>query len=539
MNPSRHTLQAMAALGMNQFQQLDLMPGVARLPDPWDLGADELAAASTRVPRDLTPDQRRDWMLSQHYNDAFSQRIAAMQRMQSGNPMASDPWEGSMGMQPNPLVERANAQLAEARAALAATPAFSFISPAAQSPLANQQRLEQAVNGTANGMPSAMPNAAAPTANQERLESAIAGDPLIDAPTPRVTAAPGMPGADEARALAMETAGIYAGEKLLTAASSSNQLTADPQGTGPRQTLLREAAPRPARRQGEPLLTPARRRLTPLAPAAAPPSPAVPPTPAAPPAAAAPPSPAAPPPPAAAPPADTTADEAVATAARRRGIGGRTVDYIRGIPAATADAVGYIPPDFGAGRWVEDRANEAAASMKAKNPGVARVMSRGGRALGLGVRALPVVGAALPVAMGAAAGMQDGPGGAVIQGGGAAAGAAIGGTIGTFIAPGLGTAIGAGIGGMIGDFAGGAARQGAVAAVNAAQGGDTGVMGAVGRALDPMINSAAEREAQVAMQQLNSPAMAAIRQQQERRELERRYALSHDLLMQSYLQGAR
>jgi hypothetical protein len=175
--------------------------------------------------------------------------------------------------------------------------------------------------------------------------------------------------------------------------------------------------------------------------------------------------------------------------------------------------------------------NLAAMADRAKMPNAA-VMLKG---LAPAARwAAPVAGFAattgLPAVLGAVEGnAKAGAGGAVLQGGGALAGALVGQAL--IPVPFLGAAVGS----MVGNAIGGGLTSGAQAAAEKAQQGDTGLLGNIGRAVDPFIDTAYEREQKVVQQQLNSPAMQAI-QQQERARLERARAdQTSALLMQAYL----
>jgi hypothetical protein len=365
-----------------------------------------------------------------------------------------------------------------------------------------------------------MAHSAAPLANEQRLETAVVGDPWGDPPTPITSASPQRPSPSEATGLALETAGINPGPALADVALSAAELTVNPAGPGPRQTPLTGGAPRKAadirqtagrlnnavmRPAGVPIVSSAQvGRVPSMAPLPVPaPFMAAPPM-AAPPAAAA------------------GADDAIAAQIARR---------------SAAHRLGYIPADLGAGDFIGKQAQHAARHLSAARPGAGAIVGRSGKLLAMGARALPWVGAAMPAISGVMEGSQDGVAGAVIQGGGAAAGSAIGAGIGSFIAPGLGTVIGGALGGIVGNMVGAGGRSAAVSAVNRAQSGDTGIGGAIGRALDPLIDTQMERDSMATLQQLNSPAMAAVAQQQRVREAERRSQMAHDLLMQSYAQS--
>jgi hypothetical protein len=205
-----------------------------------------------------------------------------------------------------------------------------------------------------------------------------------------------------------------------------------------------------------------------------------------------------------------------------------------GLLESVDDAFGR--PDLGIGGMAErglQRAGAMARGAGMKNLGGA--LFRAGGAARVLAPAAAVGGAVLPAVMGAVEGYgQAGAGGAVIQGGAGAAGALAGGAIGTAILPGVGTVIGAGIGSMLGSGAGGGLTGLAQGAVEKAQQGDTSFMGGIGRALDPLIDTPFEKEQKAVLQQMNSPAMQAIRQQERARQEQVRADQMEALLMQSY-----
>lgn len=208
--------------------------------------------------------------------------------------------------------------------------------------------------------------------------------------------------------------------------------------------------------------------------------------------------------------------------------------------AGAMDAIGYVPADLGAGDWIARNSAKLAGKIPVKGPvshSAAQALGVGGKFLGAGVKALPWIGAAAPAVLGAIEGSQSGAGGAAIQGGLAAAGTVAGGVIGSMLAPGLGTAIGAGIGGSLGSALGGAGRSAAVSAVEAAQGGDTGLAGQIGRSLDGMIDTPMEVEGRQAVAQMNSPAVLALKAETRQREAEQRAQMAQNLLMQAYARG--
>jgi hypothetical protein len=72
--------------------------------------------------------------------------------------------------------------------------------------------------------------------------------------------------------------------------------------------------------------------------------------------------------------------------------------------------------------------------------------------------------------------------------------------------------------------------------VEKAQAGDTGLMGNIGRALDPFVDTAFEKEQKAVLQQMNSSAMQLIQEQQRTREAQARASQARQVLMQSYMQ---
>ena len=136
----------------------------------------------------------------------------------------------------------------------------------------------------------------------------------------------------------------------------------------------------------------------------------------------------------------------------------------------------------------------------------------------------------LPAVTGAISGNETaGTGGAVLQGGSALAGAAIGQAL--IPIP----VVGAVVGSMAGNAIGGGLAAGAANAVEKAQMGDGGFIGSIGRALDPFVDTAFEKEQKAVMQQMNSPAMQEIRQQERTRMEQARAQQAQDLLMQAYM----
>ena len=283
-----------------------------------------------------------------------------------------------------------------------------------------------------------------------------------------------------------EVAGIHAGPALIDAATSAASLVDNPTGAGPRQTTLQTG---PRLQQGT---VGAPRRRGPVLGRGAAPAAAV---------------------------ADAVPDTSIAAEVAKR----------------SGNRFGYVSPDLGTGKLIDQGTRSLTGAMPA---GAGRnIVSGAGRLLGIGARALPFVGAALPVVTSAMEGNEAaGAGGAIIQSGSALAGAGIGAAIGSVV-PGLGTVIGAGIGGMIGGSVGSGLTGAAVGAVNRAQGGDTGLSGSIGAALDPLIDTQTEKDSMATVQQMNSPAMEAIRQEEALRKEKERTQLTHNLVMQTLANG--
>lgn len=207
----------------------------------------------------------------------------------------------------------------------------------------------------------------------------------------------------------------------------------------------------------------------------------------------------------------------------------------RGVGANVDAALGAF--DLGIGEMARGGLRRAGAAARAngmKNLGNALFRAGGVARFGAPVAALG--GSLLPAAMGAMEGFGEaGTGGALIQGGTAAAGTAAGAAIGTAILPGVGTVIGAGLGGMLASPVGKGLTGLAQGAVEKAQMGDTGPMGSIGRMLDPLIDTPFENEQKAILQQMNSPAMLAIKEQERTREAKARADMAYQALMQSYV----
>lgn len=205
---------------------------------------------------------------------------------------------------------------------------------------------------------------------------------------------------------------------------------------------------------------------------------------------------------------------------------------VNGVPIDTG---AYLAADFGLGNLVTDQSRALASRIPgtgAYGNTARQALMGSGKMLGLGIKAAPYALAALPAVTGFAEGSESGPGGAAIEGGAATAGTVIGGMLGAKLGP-IGIAAGMGIGGAIGRGIGGAGRGAAVAAVEAAQGGDTGFMGSIGRSLDPVIDTPIERRDRQIIAQMNSPANQVLQQQAQLRRDQERAAIAEQVLMQS------
>lgn len=234
--------------------------------------------------------------------------------------------------------------------------------------------------------------------------------------------------------------------------------------------------------------------------------------------------------------APVAANPAAANDAIARASSSRSAQAAAGMKRNALDsALGMA--DLGVGGMAKGGLHKLGAFARANGmPGLGGALFKTGTAAAVAAPALAYGAALLPVATGAYEGYQQaGGGGAAIQGGTAAAGALTGAAIGSALLPGVGTLIGAGIGAMGGSGLGGVLTKGAVGAVDAAAGGDTGVVGMIGRALDPIIDSSYEKEQKELIRMENSPIMQKIRDQEELRKQEARTAQVESLLLQSYL----
>ncbi len=208
-----------------------------------------------------------------------------------------------------------------------------------------------------------------------------------------------------------------------------------------------------------------------------------------------------------------------------------------GFVSAADSALGSL--DLGIGEAA--RAGLVRAGKAAKDagmPNLGRGLVRFGRVARFAAPALAVGGAVLPAVTGAMEGYeQAGVGGAAIHGASGLGGAAVGAAIGSALLPGVGTVIGAGLGSMAGSGLGSGLTSVATGLVEKGQAGDTGWIGGIGRALDPFIDTAFEKEQKAALQQMNSPAMREIALQQQTRQMAAANQQRQQVLMQAALQG--
>lgn len=188
----------------------------------------------------------------------------------------------------------------------------------------------------------------------------------------------------------------------------------------------------------------------------------------------------------------------------------------------------------GAAKTGLDKLSAAAGARGMTN--LASGLAGAGKVAAVAAPALAYGAALLPVATGAIEGYQQaGGGGAMIQGGTAGAGALVGGLLGSVVAgPGIGTVIGAGIGSALGSAGGGMLTKGAIGAVDAAQGGDRGLVGMIGNALDPILDSTYEKEQKEFLRMENSPIMVRLRDEQRKREMDLRHQQTQQILLQAY-----
>jgi len=218
-------------------------------------------------------------------------------------------------------------------------------------------------------------------------------------------------------------------------------------------------------------------------------------------------------------------------------------------PSPSSAGGGNAASRRGFGYWLNDTlekgwnpVDDAAAKLDAwaDNPNAMagretlkrKILGAGRFGLGAARMALPVAGLAMtgvPIVTNAMEGNEKaGVGGAAIGGGVTALGGVIGG-IATGFNP-LGIAAGSALASVVAQ----PVVDAAVGAVDAAQGGDSGPIGTIGRILDPVITSARDREQAEVFRQLNSPVAQAIMRQQQLREMEARTAAMEHALMNAY-----
>ena len=204
---------------------------------------------------------------------------------------------------------------------------------------------------------------------------------------------------------------------------------------------------------------------------------------------------------------------------------------------ALLDGVFMLGPDLGTGHLARNGAAALAKTLRPGAPVAARAVAGMGRMAGV---ALPVLGTAALAAGPVMAAMEGnetaGGGGALVQGGSAAAGAIAGGILGLAtggIASPLLATIGAGIGGAAGGGIGKAVLPGLQDAVDSYEGGSGNPIGQIGKMLGVKGQMAAEADAIARME--NSPAMKAIKAQEKLRESKERNKMMETLYMQALL----
>jgi len=186
-------------------------------------------------------------------------------------------------------------------------------------------------------------------------------------------------------------------------------------------------------------------------------------------------------------------------------------------------------PDFGLGGLSAAGLREAARGLRAQNLGTQA--ARLERLAALSQIALPVAATAasigIPVALAAGSGNETaGGGGALLQGSGALMGSLVGARMGT---------PGRLIGGLLGGGVSGALVGGGRSAVDAANAGDTGLVGSIGNALDPLLDSQREVDERQLRAQLNSPIVKQMKEDERQQRHQQMMDQMQMALMQSYL----
>ena len=219
--------------------------------------------------------------------------------------------------------------------------------------------------------------------------------------------------------------------------------------------------------------------------------------------------------------------DAVARQAAKRGRGGRGGGFAQAVDSFATNPAQSIGVASERGMR-----NVAAALHRRGLPGLAGMAKKLAPVARWAAPTAAFGGAfALPAITGALSGNETaGAAGAALQGGSALAGAAIGQALVPI------PFVGAAIGSMAGNAVGGGLASSAANLVEKSQAGDTGFMGSIGQALDPFVDTAFEKEQKAVMQQMNSPAMRVIQDQEKLREAKARAQQTEHLLMQSYMQ---
>lgn len=224
------------------------------------------------------------------------------------------------------------------------------------------------------------------------------------------------------------------------------------------------------------------------------------------------------------------------------GGGGRhpfgTRRHTPGVVRTLLDSTSGIPADLGISNELSRRVNVLGKRTLRAHPMAARAVMGLGQTAALGIKAAPWIAAAAPTVMGAMEGSQFGSGGAVVQGAASGLGAVVGGIAGGMVAGPFGAAVGAGLGGSFGSAAGGAANQAISNAVTMSRGGAGGLVGDIGRAMDPVFDTPEEQESYRLLAQMNSPAAIALKEEERRRTMAQRTQAYNDMYMQALTQGA-
>jgi hypothetical protein len=189
----------------------------------------------------------------------------------------------------------------------------------------------------------------------------------------------------------------------------------------------------------------------------------------------------------------------------------------------------FSAPDFGIGGLSSEAMRKAAENLNIQ--GLPKQAQRLRRLALLTEVSLPaaatVASIGVPLAMAAGAGNEAaGGGGGLVQGGGA--------LLGSLVGAGRGPP-GRHVGGLIGGGIGGAVVGAGRSAVDAANAGDTGIVGGIGNALDPLLDSQRDIEERQLRAQLNSPIVRQMKEQERQDRHNQMMEAMQAALYQSYL----